>query len=598
MIKHCCLSLFLYLLLNSFLHAQPEVFENEQGLQGLRDKKTGNIILEPQYDQIKEFHEGIAAVELNWGWRYIDSIGKQLVPPIYTQANDFKHGRGLLRKDTINYWVTPQGRLITLGSGIINTSNDPVYYELSKNSKYGIIDSSGVEVLPIEYDIIYTIKGHSYFMTYKIVDNKAKYGFANLSDKIVVPAIYDNVMADRNLIKLYKDGKCGYMDSTGKIVLPLIYKAALYYGDSIFGVNDKDGYRLVINTGEEVSLRRYGYMSPYSKDKIIASNKRNKWGLIDSKGNKIIPFRYSSITSEKNLLKVRKGKKTGYINSKNKICIPVIYNSVIIKSHGYIIVSRHHKYGVVDTAGKIVIPLKYDTVSQIGLNFFMVSEDRKYGLYKDGNELLPVSYKKIQPLWIGYFIADSTLIDDKGNKIVARAYQIKKLAREVNDSSVLFSYRISFESSKTRGNLGVITGEGKQIAAAEYTDILFARDGVFWLEKEKRWAMFDYNGKNLTGFKYDDVSYLGKGIFKVLLNKQWGLVEAKSGEILPCQYQSMELSNNKYPAYIIAKKESKVGVLDLKGNIVIPFNYEDIKYQDSCFKSAQWQTIDCKTIEK
>jgi len=298
---------FLHLLLSASAYAQVEVFEDEQSLlQGLKDKATGKVIMEPGYSEINEFYEGVASVQSNWGWGYIDSTGKQLVAPEYTSAANFKNGRGLLTKDSLNFLVTKLGELTQLGAGRVFNLNKSGYYKISKGLRSGIVDSTGKLFLPIEYHSIREINNGSCF----IISKNRTYGFVNLADKIIIPAIYEKMHADRNLIRICKDKKWGYMDSTGKMILPLLlYKAALYCGDSVFAVLDGSGYSLITNAGKEVSPSRYGYIAPYSGNKMIAETMKGRYGVIDNKDNKIIPFKYTGIVAEGGLLRLARERE-------------------------------------------------------------------------------------------------------------------------------------------------------------------------------------------------------------------------------------------------------------------------------------------------
>ena len=43
---------------------------------GYRDSNTGEYVIEPRFDQAREFSEGLAAVRINGMWGYIDTTSK------------------------------------------------------------------------------------------------------------------------------------------------------------------------------------------------------------------------------------------------------------------------------------------------------------------------------------------------------------------------------------------------------------------------------------------------------------------------------------------------------------------------------------------
>ena len=58
---------------------------------------TGAIIIASKFDDVKSFHEGLAAVEINERWGYVDKAGKIVIQPQFTQAYDFSDGLASVR---------------------------------------------------------------------------------------------------------------------------------------------------------------------------------------------------------------------------------------------------------------------------------------------------------------------------------------------------------------------------------------------------------------------------------------------------------------------------------------------------------------------
>lgn len=58
------------------------------GQWGFADK-SGNIVIEPQFDDAKSFSCGFAAVKKNGSWGYIDNTGKVIINYIFSDANTF-----------------------------------------------------------------------------------------------------------------------------------------------------------------------------------------------------------------------------------------------------------------------------------------------------------------------------------------------------------------------------------------------------------------------------------------------------------------------------------------------------------------------------
>ena len=93
---------------------------------------------------------------------------------------------------------------------------------MKQGSKYGILTSSGKVLVQPKYSDI----GHFYKSDYYLacVTYKGKYGFMNDQGKIVIPPQYDLIRNFKEgLIYVKKNGKAGFVDKKGMVIIQLIY---------------------------------------------------------------------------------------------------------------------------------------------------------------------------------------------------------------------------------------------------------------------------------------------------------------------------------------------------------------------------------------
>ena len=100
------------------------------------------------------------------------------------------------------------------------------YYEgLAKvklNDKYGFIDKTGKEVIPIKYD-----NAEFFSEGLALVKLNNKYGFIDKAGKEVIPIKYDDAYSfSEGLAKVKLNNKYGFIDKTGKEVIPIKYDDA------------------------------------------------------------------------------------------------------------------------------------------------------------------------------------------------------------------------------------------------------------------------------------------------------------------------------------------------------------------------------------
>ncbi len=54
--------------------------------------RTNKVVIEPQFDKVGSFSEGLAPVAINYKWGYIDKTGKMVIEPQFDNAGCFSHG--------------------------------------------------------------------------------------------------------------------------------------------------------------------------------------------------------------------------------------------------------------------------------------------------------------------------------------------------------------------------------------------------------------------------------------------------------------------------------------------------------------------------
>ncbi len=196
---------------------------------------TNGGILTPQpYDSIGKFDNGLAPCWLNGKEGRINAAGKEIVPPQYDEIEDFTVFKG---------------------------NNEVEYLEVRSNGLQGVYKADGVKVLDAEYE----------FLHYRI------YG---------------------GLVSLKKDGKCGFCDTLGKVVIPFEYDdvSGFFYdiGGESYTTAQKNGLQGVLNTkGETVIPHEYKNLFLHDHSDIIVAGKGySQYGLISYRNEVIQPFVY------------------------------------------------------------------------------------------------------------------------------------------------------------------------------------------------------------------------------------------------------------------------------------------------------------------
>ncbi len=155
--------------------------------------------------------------------------------------------------------------------------------------------------------------------------------------------LYDYAVPfSEGLTRVKKDGKWGFIDTTGKVVIPCQYDDASWSFSEGLTCVEKDG----------------------------------KYGFIDTTGKVVIPCQYddASWSFSEGLARVKKDGKWRYIDTTGKEVIPCQYDNGYSFNKGFVVVVKDMKFGFIDLTGKEVIPCEYDCV-EYGEGYFTLIKD-------------------------------------------------------------------------------------------------------------------------------------------------------------------------------------------------------------------------------
>lgn len=246
---------------------EPLFIATNKGKLGLINIKNEPVV--PMiYDDILNygFRDGLLLVQKNGKYGYIDKTGKVVIDTIYDDANSFEQGVAIIQKDNqyavidnAGKFIVPFGKYDKIDSYV----NHIGLIEVSHHQKVGLIDTKGKIITPIQYDN-FAISNFADLSKGVVAKKSGKYGLINAkTNQILIDFIYDDIgdYSDENGYRTIKQNdKYGYINATGKVVVPMIY--------------------------DQVGLYK-GALSPVQKG--------DKWGFVDREGKVVLDFEYDHV---------------------------------------------------------------------------------------------------------------------------------------------------------------------------------------------------------------------------------------------------------------------------------------------------------------
>ncbi|WP_051506979.1 WG repeat-containing protein [Saccharibacillus sacchari] len=288
----------------------PVVIGNENLMGYVNDARQ--IVIEAQFESAREFNEGLAAVHKDEKWGYIDRSGQWAINPRYDYANDFEDGLAVTMKrkdpgvmDGIEYCSvidtsgktkvkTDYFRVFAFLEGLA-----PVWFSYIEDQ--GFMDQTGAAVIE-GYDQV-----HIFSEGLAAVSQQDKWGYIDRTGKVIVPLIYDEVFAFNEKSAAVKTGnKWGYIDAQGKEIVAPLYDSASLFSEGLAVVEYKGNFGFINSSGEWVIPPKFDDAQDFSEGlAAVFVDDIKKWGYIDKKGEIVIEPEYlEAFPTEHGLMKV------------------------------------------------------------------------------------------------------------------------------------------------------------------------------------------------------------------------------------------------------------------------------------------------------
>ncbi len=256
------------------------IFE-ENGLFGLK-AKNGQVILKPTYHHISPFTDGLALVRLGEvveyrallsssgedsltidqtgtispvyviirpKFGYINTKGKEIIPPVYKNAFPFSEGVAL-----------------------VNNSDSFEYQLIDKKGK-----ETGVKIAQQCLECSGRFSEGLLVVERWVNNDKRQFGFVDKTGKEVLPFIYSSARDFQNGLAIISiSDYAGVIDKSGKFIIPALYQGISITNENIFACElSKNGlsinrYHYFDNKGNKIE--NYSPLSERDKSDIIWKN--------------------------------------------------------------------------------------------------------------------------------------------------------------------------------------------------------------------------------------------------------------------------------------------------------------------------------------
>ena len=590
------------------------------------------------YNPLNNQHINAILVRKNGKYGLIDSVGNEILPAAYSdiwkiaKSDSVEVNAWGVRFANSNVWVKLTPKYSHCFHRPLDSRNLGIQdrFIAVRNGKVGFVNRFDDEVIEAKYQHVWNFyNGHA------AVQQNNKVGLIDLNGKVVVPIIYKGVTYfDKGVaLAMPDDHKTIFIDTTGQQIVTYAFDIVI---DNTQRRTNNSRFKTIC---EPLNLfgRVDGIYEFQFSDDLISVAKRDtikvnnypvelKYGYMNSKGRLVIDFLFSETTPFKYGLAIVKFEDFyGMIDTTGNWIIDPIYSKLeSFNQFSWFKGTNVHKEKVVlHKIGQRVEATSYQMVHNLGewdyINstdtyaYFVVEQDKHFGVVDTNNRvLIPVIYDKYELTKLGYVFW-------KEGKASFWNLNFEKLDIGTYDTLSIFLsvYTDSYIAIKKNGKWGFVNFTATNAMPVCVYDSIYQPIGEWYkhlivVKKGEYFGCCDNSGKEifapiyklapkltnnlaimlvtdnkvLTINKNNEhlstiLCYLPKNVFIVeQKHADTGIkycnLQDKKGTVLSKNYDAMQWYGDAKTTFIVAQNGKLCGLLNLKGQEIVPLNYTHI----------------------
>ncbi len=325
--------------------------------------------------------------------------------------------------------------------------------------------------------------------------------------------------------------------------------------NSLYGFKNRKGKLLIPASFQVVGefMNKFGIVK-----------QENKWGVINEKGDFVIPNEYDTISfsSNNNLFLI------------GKINIPPDFMSIHFKTEMF--------FGLASASGKTIIPVQLEKITQISKDTFNLKNYEQWILrgfspdtsifIKSNTGFIDKEVEEIEidsvPLQWDWRIPVKPrrtwgFLDSAGLMRISNQYENVK------------SFSENLAAIKFQGKWGFIDKYENIIIQPNYDFVSRFENGISIAEKKSKFGLLNKFGKEITPFVFNEIIAGPSGLYITKKNNREGIINKEGKEILAPRFEKVFPQEDQK---IIVLRSGKKGLMNEIGSIIYPIEYDDIIY--------------------
>ncbi|NLR95004.1 WG repeat-containing protein [Flammeovirga agarivorans] len=423
--------------------------------------------------------------------------------------------------------------------------------------------------------LVLSMFGCQELLAQEIIQTIEGYQLQNSKGKILTDIFYDDMgwSDDANpeskpffygqLIGVQLNGKWGLINTKGKEVVSPKYQTINYFTNGISIISENGRFGAMNTSGKEIVPLTFSKLKMMSGNlEMLVASSNGLQGVIDFKGNTILPIEYISI-------QWAGPKLLAAMNQKGEWEL-VYHDGTPYSKERYtswkwlhqpqkLLLDINGRKGLLDNQTVVEYEVKYKSISFTDSTCIVDTYPTYVLGTLDGTSLSTWNCDSIQyasDTLIRYFVEDKVGVATiHGRNQFFNFYDV--VGDFVNGQAIV----------QKKNRFGVCDTYGKLIIPLKFNNIKRMPTGHYWTLDETNFTdIYDHKGKNITYHNYDMVGEYSQGKYLVRKARRYGYLDSNLKEWISPQFTDAE---SFVGPYAVVRTNDYYGVIDLNRKWVI-----------------------------
>lgn len=307
----------------------------------------------------KESPETLHPVLLNGKWGFINNSGNMVIEPDYDEARDFSYGFAAVRQGTTWGYVSEETKTLVIPTtlSVAGDFSGGLAPAQLLGEKYGFINTSGEFTISAQYDF-----ASAFSENLAAVRSDGLWGYVSSSGEVSIELTFSDAQSFSEGVAAVETFEGWvYIDQTGNEIIKPDFQisAAGEFSEGLAPVQTSEGWGYINKMGDPVITPGYNQAGIFSQGLAWVLND-NYIGFINQSGEIIIPYQFAEVKSfSENMSAVRLSSDWFFIaKNSGRITINEPFYDVESFSNGIARVqignNENPQFGYINKAGEYI----------------------------------------------------------------------------------------------------------------------------------------------------------------------------------------------------------------------------------------------------